>query len=370
MLERLVVAQINLSHFASNFSSVKNLIGPKTKMMAVVKANAYGHGAVEIAKCAEKIGADYLGVACLYEAKQLRDCGIQAPILILGYSDSKTLRNAVDLDLSLNIMGESLLKDLDKFARRENKVAKVHVKIDTGMHRLGLMPEEAIDFIPRIENYKNIKLEGIFSHFATSDGSDLSFAKEQLNLFKNTVTKLKKKGVSPPIHISNSAATLRLPQSHLDMVRPGIILYGLPPSLDFKLPFIPKPVLTLKTKIVQIRLIHKGESVGYGRTFKAQRDTLVAALPVGYADGFRRAPKNWGNVLVQSQKAPLLGRVSMDQSSIDVTHMPGVKVGEEVVLIGKQGQEEITARDVENQLGTIGYEVLTGLSSRVSYIYV
>ncbi|OGG15892.1 alanine racemase [Candidatus Gottesmanbacteria bacterium RIFCSPHIGHO2_02_FULL_39_14] len=369
-LERLVWAEINISNFLHNLRSVRKITGPKVMLMAVVKANAYGHGAPELAKSCQHM-VDYFGVVCLYEARRLREAGIKKPILILNYIDSASLKTCLELDLTLNIMDEKLLRFLDKLAYRRHQRAKIHVKIDTGMHRLGLLPDQALKFIPKIENYKNIYLEGIFTHFATSDEKDLSFTNYQLTIFQKIISKLKKQKLNIPIiHSANSAATLRLKKSHYNMVRPGIILYGLPPSTDFQSPFSPEPVMFLKTKIVQIRRINKGETVGYGRTWTATKPTLVAALPVGYADGFTRAPNNWGQVLVGGTFAPLIGRVSMDQSSVDITQIPDAKVGDEVVLIGKQGNQEITAGQVAQRVGTINYEITSSLAARVSRVYI
>lgn len=367
MKQRLVWAEMSLANLAYNFSSIKKLVRPKVKIMGVVKANAYGHGSIPIAKHLEKLGANFLGVACMYEAQELRQAGVKLPILILGYTDPKSVKEAFGLNITLNVMDELVLKELDKQARKKAVKAKIHLKIDTGMHRLGLLPEEALKFISVLESYQNIELEGIFTHFASADEKDLSFTKEQLKTFQNFINKLPSR--PSLIHAANSAATLRFPSSYFSMVRTGKILYGPLPAGSFEIPFISKPILSLKTQVVQIRFISKGETVGYGRTFKAKKDTLVAAIPVGYADGFRRAPKNFGYVLIGGQKAPLLGRVSMDQSSINITNIPEVKVGDEVVIIGKQGKEEITVEEVAKRLGTINYEVVTALSNRVTRIY-
>lgn len=371
MLDRLCWAEINLKNYAYNFNCLKKHVGTKVKVMAVVKANAYGHGAVEIAKYAEKIGYSSFGVVCLYEAKVLRENSISKPILILNYTDPDAVAYTVDHNITLNVMDEQVLKVVDRYARKKKKIVRVHVKIDSGMHRLGLAPEQALRFVPKIEQYKNIALEGIFTHFATSDEKNLDFAYTQLTQFQKVLGQLVQKGIRPPlIHAANSAATMRIPQSHFDMVRPGIASYGLSPSSDFRLPLKLKPVLSLKTKIVQIRKITKGESVGYGRGFIATRDTLVASLPIGYADGFRRAPANFGSVMVKGLKVPILGRVSMDQSSVDVTGVPNILVGDEVVIIGKQGNTEISAESVARQIGTINYEVVAALAERVFRIYI
>lgn len=347
------------------------IIGRSTKIMAIVKANAYGHGAIEIAKYAEKMGVACFGVVCLYEAKILRASGINKPILILNYTDPDSVVDSLDHNITLNVMDEDVIKVVNRYGRKRNKIIQIHVKIDSGMHRLGLSKQQALRFIPKIEQYKNVAFEGIFTHFATADENNLDFAYQQLWQFQTVIDKLAEKGIHPPfIHAANSAATLRIPNARFNIVRPGIILYGLAPSQDFTLPFKPRPVLTLKAIITQIRKIKKGETVGYGRTFCAQKDTSVAALPIGYADGFRRAPANFGFVLVKGLKAPILGRVSMDQTSIDITGIPNVKAGDEVVIIGEQSGGKITAEDVASQIGTINYEIVSTVAARVSRVYV
>lgn len=366
---RLVLAEIDLGLYEKNYHALRLLLKPSTKLMVVVKGNAYGHGIVPIAKKAEELGADYFGVVCLFEARQLRDAGIKTSILLLNYTDEESLDEALDLHLAINVMDEQVLHSISQKAKKKNKNAVVHVKIDSGMHRLGVMPQEAVAFAEKVSKTPHVFLEGIFTHFADADGEDLSFTYKQLAVFTKIVGELSKKGINPPlIHAANSAATLRVDRSHFTMVRPGKILYGPLPKAAYKLPFDAKPILSLKTKIVQIRQIETGETVGYGRTFTAKNPMQIAALPVGYADGFRRRP-NFGEVLVGGKKAKILGRVSMDQSSIDVTGCKNVKVGSEVVLIGKQGEEEITAQDIADKIGTINYEVLTSLAQRVTRVY-
>lgn len=367
---RLVTAEIDLQAYSRNFSSIRSLLKPSTKLMAVVKGNAYGHGIVPIAKHAEKLGADFFGVVCLYEARQLRTAGITKPILLLNYLDEEGVDEALDLDLALNVMDESVLKAVNESAKLKKKKAIVHVKVDSGMHRLGVMPDDALGFIAKVAAAEHVELEGIFTHFADADGEDLAFTYEQLKVFKEIVEELAERGIKPPlIHAANSAATLRIPESHFTMVRPGKILYGPLPSVTYALSFVSEPIMTLKTQIVQIRQIKTGESVGYGRPFIAKSDTFIAAIPVGYADGFRRAPQNFGEVLVKGKRAPLVGRVSMDQSSIDISHIKNVRVGDEVILIGKQEKDEITAEEIMEKIGTISYEVLTSLAERVTRVY-
>ncbi len=371
MADRLVQAEINLANFSKNFLQVKKLVGKNVSIMAVVKANAYGHGAIAIAKKAVKLGASYLGVSCIFEAKELRQAGISTPILLLGYTDKESVASALDLDLTVNVMDREILQEIITQTKKRKKRASVHVKIDTGMHRIGVPIKEAVDFIQEIRKYKNVYLEGIYTHFAAADARDLSFTKIQLEKFQSIISRLAKMGIKPPIiHAANSAAVLFFPKSHLTMVRPGKILYGpLPTTLgNIKAPFIAKPLLTLKTIVSQIRVIKKGESVGYGREFVADSLTRVGAIPVGYADGFRRTP-SFGEVLVRGKRVKLIGRVSMDQSSIDLTHISNASVGDEVVIIGIQGKDEITTEDVAKRLNTINYDVLTSISKRVTRVY-
>lgn len=333
--------------------------------MPVVKANAYGHGLERIAQEAEKAGADWLGCVCLAELERIRLAKVKLPVLILNYLDPGGITEALELKATINVMDEDVLQAVDRLSKKSGIVTPVHVKFDTGMHRAGCLPESGIKLIKKIEKYRNVKLEGIFTHLATSDEKDLKYTLDQLALFERIIKKLSEYGIKPPlIHTANSAASLRLPQSHYSIVRPGIITYGLPPSHDFQLPFTPKAVLSLKTIVVQIREVCKGEAVGYGRQFVASKKTRIGLLPVGYGDGFRRGPKNPGFVLVNGKKVPILGRVSMDQISIDLTYVRA-RLGDEAVLIGEQESQSITVDDVARNIKTINYEVVTGIMDRV-----
>jgi alanine racemase len=368
-LDRLTWAEIHLPNFRENFRVVQKLIGPRVKIMAVVKANAYGHGAIFIAREAERLGASYLGVVCLREAREIRQAGIKTPILILNYIDGKGVFEAVRLKCTVTVMDRDILHEVGQIGKRLRRRVPIHIKIDTGMHRAGVLPGDVNDFITYVLRERYVTLEGIFTHFATSDETDLAFSQKQLDAFTTIVDQVKKR-VSAPliIHAANSGATLRLPPSHFDMVRPGIILYGLAPSQDFELPIPLKPVMALKTIVVQIRTIGKGETVGYGRTFTASGDVRVALLPIGYADGYRRSLGNVGYVLIRGKRAKILGRVSMDQTSVDVTNIPDVSIGDEVVLIGSQDTETISAEEVGEWIGTINYEVVSTIMARVPRI--
>ena len=338
--------------------------------MAVVKANAYGHGILEVAQVIEN-SVDFFGVVCLFEARQLRKRGVKKPILILNYTDKDSVEEAIKLDCRITVIDKQIVDTIDRIASRKKKKVSVHVKVDTGMYRLGCSPEEALDLIAHIDTLKHVVCEGVFTHFATSDERDLSFTQTQLMTFQNLLSDLENNNLRPPfVHCANSAATLRMSETHYNLVRPGKITYGVVPSDEFLIPFTPKPVLSLKTQVVQVREIEKGESVGYGRTFIAMKKTKMATLPVGYGDGFRRSPSSFGEVLVGGKRALVIGRVSMDQTTIDISDVRNVSVGDEVVIIGKQGKEMITAEDVATKLGTISSEVISSIQERVTRVVV
>lgn len=376
MPDRLVIAEINLAAYANNLALLRSKLSKTTKLMAVLKANAYGHGLVRMAEQAMKAGVDYFGVVSLGEARELRIAGLKLPILILNYIDPEGAKEAIELGVDITVMDEEVLSSIAAYVKTTKTAAKIHIKVDTGMHRAGVLPEAVLPFAQKVSATKGVKLHGLFTHFATADETDLGFARQQLRVFQEVVRTLAKQGIHPPfIHAANSAATLVLPESHFSMVRPGIASYGLSPFsgdhpqyAHFMQEFL--PVLTLKTQIVQIRTVEAGESVGYGRGFSATKKTRVALLSVGYGDGYRRGPQHAKEVLVCGKHARILGRVSMDQTSIDVTNIPEASLHDEVVLIGKQGNVVLSADDVAKSLGTINYEVVTSLSARVQRNYV
>jgi len=347
-------------------------VGPQVAIMAVVKANAYGHGSMETSKIALESGAKMLGVSSFVEAKQLREAGINAPIVILGFTPVENYLDMVKNDLTVTIRSLDVVKALSTAARREEKTARVWIKVDTGMHRLGLNPSEVLFFVKKVQNLPNVNITGIFTHFADADNTDISFARKQLANFQELLKELERENIHIPIRsAANSPATFKLPESHLDLVRIGIAMYGIKPSKDFDYGVDLQPALTFKTEITQIIELAKGESVGYGKEFVAKKPSLVATLAVGYGDGFRRSPQNWGEVLIRGQLVPLIGRVSMDQAAVDLTETTGdIRRGEEVVLIGKSGAKVLTAEKVAHNLDTISYEVTTAISARVPRIYV
>lgn len=364
--------EIDLSAIGRNTQLFKQIVGPDVRLLVSLKADAYGHGALRVARTVVRNGAEWLGVATVSEAEPLRRAGIDAPILVFGYIAPWQAREAVRMNLRATLFAPDLARALSQAATDLNGQIPVHVKVDTGMARLGLRAEDVegiVRFCEEVRSLPGLILEGIFTHFATADAADQTYALRQLDRFERVLAALDARGVRPPIvHAANSAAALALPQSRYDMVRPGIAIYGLSPSDDVPLPKGFDPALAFKTQVAQVKDIPAGEGISYGATYVTTAPTRIAVLPVGYADGFRRAPANWGEVLVRGARAPLVGRVCMDQCMIDVTHIPGVRQGDEVVLIGRQGEDELTADEVARKLGTIAYEVTSELLARVPRI--
>src|SRR5258706_13453562 len=367
--ERPTWVEVDLSAIANNTRQIQALVGPRVRILASLKADAYGHGALKVARTVLHNGASMLGVATLSEASPLREAGIAAPILVFGYVPLWQMREAVRLGLSITLYSIESAQALSRAELALGKTVNVHVKVDTGMGRLGIRAEQGedvIQLVSEIRRLPGLDLEGIFTHFAMADSSNLSHARLQLNRFQHVLQVLGKRDIHPAlVHAANSAAILSLSEAHFDMVRPGIALYGLDPSAEVRLPEGFRPALSFKTQVAQVKVIPEGECISYGCTYITERATRVAILPVGYADGFRRAPTNWRNVLIHGQEAPLLGRVCMDQSIVDVTHIPQVRVGDEVVLIGRQGEAVLTAEQVAQRLGTINYEVVSEILARV-----
>jgi alanine racemase len=364
--------EIDLSAIGDNTRRVKALVGSDVQVLVSLKADAYGHGALRVARTVLNNGASWLGVATVSEAEPLRAAGVSAPILVLGYTAPWQAREAVRLGLRATVYSLEAAQALSRAARDLGRPIHVHVKIDTGMARLGLRAEgrmAIISFCERLRELPSVIVEGIFTHFATADSADQTYARRQLDRFDEVLAALDARGLRPTlVHAANSAAMLSLPEARFDMVRPGVAIYGLPPSADVRLPEGFRPALAFKTQVAQVKEIPPGEGVSYGATYITTAPTRIAVLPVGYADGFRRAPANWGEVLVRGVRAPLVGRVCMDQTMIDVTHIASVRQGDEVVLIGRQGDDELTAEAVAERLGTISYEVVAELLARVPRI--
>jgi alanine racemase len=365
-------AEIDLAAIVANVGLACRLAGPGTQVMAVVKADAYGHGAVPVARVALQAGATWLGVAIPEEAIPLRHAGIGARILVLGpvVPEQGDLVAAHDLDQCVSDLGQAEV--LDRAARAHGRLLGLHLKVDTGMGRVGLPPREVRGVAQKIGGLSSVRLVGLMTHFAEAEAEEPDFAREQLARFAETLRDLQAAGIPVPLrHAANSAALLFLPEARLDMVRPGIILYGGHPrgAAHGPEPAL-QPALRLRTAITQIKDLARGDSVSYGRTFVAPRDLRVATLPVGYADGCGVLLSNRGQVLIRGRRVPILGRVCMDMTMVDVTGVPGVRVGDEAVLIGRDGADEITADEVAEAQGTISYEVLCRIGPRVPRVYL
>jgi alanine racemase len=366
-------AEINLANLGFNIRQVRGIVKPDTKIMAIVKADGYGHGLFEVSEIALKNGAERLGVAILDEALALRSRGFRVPILILGYTPASSFPDVVDHGLIQTIFDYGQAEKLSREALKKNRKVPVHVKIDTGMGRLGLLAgEKSIGQLEKIMELPGIFVEGVYTHLANAD-QDRTYTVEQLDRFFGFLGRIKEKNISIPIrHAANSAGILNYPEAHLDMVRPGIILYGLFPSTGMKKngSLALKPVMSLKAEVASVKHIPAGSSIGYGCTYKLEKDSIIAVLPLGYADGYTTRFSNNSNVLVHGHRVPLVGRVCMDQIMVDVTSVPGVSIGDEAVLLGKQGDEEVTADDLAENAGVINYEIVCGVSSRVPRKYL
>jgi alanine racemase len=362
-------AEIDLLASEYNIRRIRGLLAPNVKVLAMIKAEAYGHGMVGVARAAERAGASMLGFASLSEALAL-DEARSLPRLVVGWTPGWLAELAIQNEVACMVCDLETASEFARAAQAIGKPARVHVKVDTGMHRLGFMPAEAVDAIAKIAAMNGLMLEGVFTHFAKADEADPSYTYRQFEKFKQVLSEIEARGIHIPIkHCANSPTILRFPEMHLDMVRPGIILHGLDPSEDVVCPSDFKPVLTLKTMIASVKVLPPGSPVSYGGTYITPGYERIAVIPIGYADGFRRKPHNWGEVLVRGQRAPIVGRVCMDQCMINVTHIPEVKLGDEIVLIGAQGTDRIRAEDVAVRLGTNNYETTSMVMARVPRIY-
>ncbi|MBQ6847805.1 MAG: alanine racemase [Clostridia bacterium] len=364
-------AEIDLKALENNLKTVKNT-AENSKIMAVIKANAYGHSVELVAPALEKVGVDFFAVSNISEALQLRDLNIKTPILILGYTPVLAVKKLADNNISQCVYSSDYAKSLSDEAVKNNVELKIHIKLDTGMSRLGFdcRSEEitGIDEAVTSAMLPNFSLEGIFTHFAESDRTPLEddgFTDRQFARFKTGVKRLKESGLKPKIvHCCNSAATLLDSDKRLDLIRAGIVLYGLSPNPALELKQRLDPVMTLKSVVSMVKTIKKGDSVNYGRTFTAEKDTKIATVAAGYADGYPRALSNKAYVLISGKKAPIVGRVCMDQLSVDVSEISDTKIGDEVILFGK----ELSVDSLAEICGTINYEIICNISPRVPRI--
>jgi alanine racemase len=384
LLTRPTWAEIDLAAVRHNVRRIRAIVGPQVKVLAMVKAEAYGHGLQAIAAAAVEAGASMLGLATLSEALALldhqpleRNAGQSKevfkniPLLVVGWTPAWLAEEAIKHGVICTVFDLDTAGAFARAAQQLGKLAHVHVKVDTGMGRLGFMPDEAAEAIAQIKTMPGLALDGVFTHFSKADEADPTYTQQQIEKFKHVLNELEARDLSIPIrHAANSPGILRFPEAHFDMVRPGIILYGLDPSDDVPVPGDFKPVLSLKTMVASVKTLSPGSRVSYGGIYITQGYERIAALPIGYADGFRRKPAHWGEVLVRGRRAPIVGRVCMDQAMINVTHLPEVEQGDEVVLIGSQGDDRLRAEEVAVQLGTNNYEVTSAIMARVPRVYL
>lgn len=384
-LPSLTYAEIDLDALAHNYRELRRIISDSAKMMAVVKADAYGHGAVHVSRVALANGADFLAVARVQEAAHLRDNGIAAPILLLGYSCPEYVPYLAANNIIASVGDMDSARALSREASRAGVTLKAHIKIDTGMGRVGIVADalccrdinidgvsKAAQDIVKLAALPCLRIEGIYTHFANADSRNISHARHQFAIFQELLAELDTMGFRVPYcHAANSAAIMTMPESHLTLVRPGIAQYGLWPSdeVDKRLLDL-RPVMSLKSRIVQIKEVPAGFDVSYGSTHTTARTTRIASVPVGYADGYDRILSSRGVMLVRGQRAPIIGRVCMDFTMIDVSHIPDASVNDEVVLFGRQGNETLPADELAAHGSTINYEIVSTITARVARRYI
>jgi alanine racemase len=375
---RATRAEIDLQAFKHNLQSLRRYLDPQTRIMAVVKADAYGHGAVACARMAVKSGADYLGVAAIEEGIELRENGLSSHILIMASIFPDEAEDLIRHNLETIVCTQSLARALAKEAKKQNKTVSVHIKVDTGMNRLGISPEKLPDLLDQIRNLKNLKIEAISTHFSSADDEDKSITQAQLEKFHTALAIVSQEGVQiPGVHSANTSAIFKFPESHFNMVRPGLILYGAVPSPSLQ-PVIDRiknlspfqPVMQWKSQTILVKSVPKGQAVSYSGSHTTQRESLIATLPIGYADGLHRILSNNMDVLIRGQRAPQVGNICMDMILIDVTDVPDVQAGDDVVIFGRQGSQAITVEELALKGKTIPYEILCNVGKRVPRIYL
>jgi alanine racemase len=360
-------AEVNLDNLTHNFQQIKNLLSPKVKIMVCVKADAYGHGLIPVSKRLVSWGVDYLGVASIDEGIKLRQGRINAPVLILGLILKKDIDPVFRYRLTTTVCDEELASTLNKRAKVLGRSVNVHIKVDTGMGRIGVLPQDAVKLVKKIHNLKSINIEGVFTHLAVAD-LNRDFTLYQIDLLNRLVQKLKGEGIYIPlVHAANSMGVIGYKNSHFNMVRPGLVIYGLYPRKGLKIKL--KPVLSLKTKIIFVKRLPAGHGVSYGHDYVTKDTTTIVTLPIGYGDGYPRNLSNRAPVLIGGRVFKISGRICMDQIMVDVGDRR-VRIGDEVVLIGHQGKNKITAEELACLCGTIPYEIVCGLGSRVPRLYV
>jgi len=368
---RPTTAEINLTALEHNLNIVRKMVGDKVKLLCVVKAHAYGHGIKEVSRKLVSSGVDYFGVATVDEAVALRNyLGPAVSILVLGSIFKEETDDILKNNIAQTIADKAIALALSESAKKFRKSVRVHIKIDTGMGRIGVWHEEAIDFIKWAKGLEGISVEGVWTHLSSAD-DDADFTNEQIYIFRQLIKDLEEEGINIPLkHVANSMAVIGFRGAHLNLVRPGLMLYGLYPRADLKEKNDFIPVMTIKTRIVFLKDVPSGRHISYGKKFVTPKPTKIATLPIGYGDGYPRALSNKASVLIRGMRAPIVGTVCMDQIMVDVGHINGVKVGDEAVLLGRQGKAEIPAEELAELSGTIPYEIVCSIAPRVPRVYV
>jgi len=371
MMEFPTWAEVDLDRLSRNIAAIQAAIGPGCTILLVVKADAYGHGAVEISRAAMEAGVAMLGVATLHEGIELRSAGLTAPIVILSPSLRSEIDEIIEHRLTPCVSSLEFAELLSRRCVAHEVISRIHVEVDTGMGRTGVSDGDAFEFLCRVQAMPNLKLEGVFTHFPDADSGNTFFAEEQLRRFQEILSALERKKIEVPIrHAANSAGILSLHASRLDMVRPGILAYGFYPSGRVPRAIPVEGVMAFKSRVVQLRSVPAGRFISYGRTYQTQRTTRVGVLPVGYGHGLPWLLSNRGEVLIRGRRAPMIGRVTMDLTLVDVTEIPGVDVGDEAVLWGEQGGARITLEEVAERAETIPYEILCSMGKRVVRVFL
>lgn len=366
---RPTLVEVDLTRLAENFRAIQSKVSP-AKMMPILKANAYGHGLVQVARLMEKLGADYLGVAVLEEGILLREQGIRAPILVLGGILGNQVPYFIQHNLTITASSVDKLWHVDEVAEQLGTVAKVHLKIDTGMERIGVHYYSAESLLETALQCRHIEVEGIFSHFANSDAADLSYARLQLERFQEVLSFYEKHDLSPPRlrHMSNSGSILQLPESYFDIVRPGLLLYGVYPSPETGRSVAVQPALSWKSRVVYFKVIQPGHPVGYDSTWESDQQVRAVTIPVGYGDGYFRSMSHQAEVIIRGKRYPVVGTISMDQIVVNIEWETAYN-DDQVILIGEMGDEQINAEELAVWAGTIPYEIMTNINTRVPRVY-
>lgn len=368
-----VCAGIDLDALKYNVDGIKRCKAESAMLMGVIKADAYGHGAKVFAHELDRMGFDWFAVATADEGIELRRDGIEQPILVLGYSCEAQYPDMVQWEITPTIYSLDMAKAFDAAAEKAGKVANIHIKIDTGMSRIGFLPgEESLDEIEKIHGLRHLWIQGMFTHFACADMRDKTHVGHQIEKFRQMIDGVRQRGIPVEIfHCSNSASIMELPSEHMNLVRAGIILYGLYPSHEMEEARLPlKPVMSLYSHVVHVKEVPEGVTVGYGATYVTRRPTRIGTIPVGYADGYPRILSNRASVLIRGRRAPIIGRVCMDQFMVDVTDMPEVSVGDVVTLIGRDGEEMLSVEEISEMAGSFNYEFVCDVSRRVPRVYI